>query len=111
MSASFGEVCWFRGGLLFVVEIRLFSSLRMALRFSLRAPFIELFEIIGLGSSLGVGDGRTGAAVLDYLSAVPLRYLQLPWGSLLGHCDRRQRRSRYVRPWSWTHWRSSTKHP
>lgn len=64
MSASFGEVCWFRGGLVFVAEVRLFPSLRMALRFSLRAPFIELFEIIGLGSSLGVGDGRTGAAVL-----------------------------------------------
>ncbi len=46
------------------MEIRWFSSLRKALRFSLRAPLIELFKIIGLGSSLGVGDGRTGAAVL-----------------------------------------------
>jgi hypothetical protein len=89
MSASFGEVCWFRGGLVFVAEICLFPSLRMVLRFSLRAPFIELFEIIGLGSSLGVGDGRTGAAVLNHLSAVPLRYLQLPWVSPLCHCDRR----------------------
>jgi hypothetical protein len=62
------------------VEIRRFSSLRITLRFSLRAPLIELFEIIGLGSSLGVGDGRTGAAVLiNSLSAVPLRYLQPLW--------------------------------
>ena len=58
------EVCWFRVGLVFAVEIRWFSLLGKALRFSLRAPLIELFEIIGLGSSLGAGDGRTGAAVL-----------------------------------------------
>jgi hypothetical protein len=74
----------------FVSEIRLFSSLRMALRFSLRAPLVELLEITGLGSSLGVGDGRIGAAVLNTLSAVPLRYLQLPWVLLLCHCNRRQ---------------------
>ena len=64
--------------MIFVAEIRLFSSLRTALRFSLRTPLMELFEIIGLGSSLGVGEGRTGAAVLSSPSAVPLRYLQLP---------------------------------
>jgi hypothetical protein len=68
MSASLGEVCRFWVGPVFVAEIRLFSSLRITPRVSLRVPFTEVPEIIGLGSSLGAGDGRTAAIDLDLVS-------------------------------------------
>jgi hypothetical protein len=76
MSASLGEVCRFCVGLVFVVEMRLLSSLRTTPRGSLRAPFTEVFEIMGLGSSLGAGDGRTVAIVLDLVSCAS-RYPQV----------------------------------
>jgi hypothetical protein len=56
---------------MFAVEIRLFSSFRTIPRLSSRAPLTEVFEIIGLGSSLGAGDGRTAAIVLDTLLVLP----------------------------------------